>query len=155
MAKLPPLARTVAVGTTYYRKGDTPPLHHARKITGARNWEGGKTPDFDAASEPTDPATGVTNSSAANAQRTGLPGFREGTGTETGGEGAGTGDGTNTGTNTGAGTNTGTGTGDDAGDGDGADTTGNNPEAPATGDSAATRTTPRKVAPVKATTPAK
>ena len=144
MAKLPPLARTVAVGTVYYRAGDTPPLHHARKITNPRNWEGGKTPDFDAEPDPAEPETG-TSGDADDTERTGLDGLREDQGgAQTGGEGAGTGNEGDTGHGDG---------GPDApatGDGDGG------PEAPATGDTTApTRTAARKAAPVKVATSAK
>jgi hypothetical protein len=82
MAELPPLARTVGVGSTYYGAGDVPTLAHARKITNPKNWTGGKVPDFDAIAEAAGDDDvdagadkGVTNGSAANAQRSGLPGF--------------------------------------------------------------------------------
>lgn len=76
MDNLPKLAQTVAVGGTYYVAGDTPPLNHAKKITNPRNWRGGEVPDFDKyLVDDEDTADGVRNSSAANAQRTGLPGF--------------------------------------------------------------------------------
>lgn len=92
MAKLPKLARTVGVGGTYYVQGDTPPLHHAKKITNARNWEGGEVPNFDTYMvDDEDTAEGIRNSSAANAQRSGLPGFAADQ-TGTGSEGAGTGE---------------------------------------------------------------
>lgn len=77
MAKLPPLARTVAVGSTFYRAGDTPPLYHARKITNPKNWQGGKVPDFDGFEDGDHTAAGTSNGDAANARRTGLPGFGE------------------------------------------------------------------------------
>lgn len=82
MAKtLPPLARTVAVGSTYYAAGSIPPLAHARKITNKKNWEGGVVPDFENGGYEDGPETedsAVHNSSAVNAGRTGLPGFGPG-----------------------------------------------------------------------------
>jgi hypothetical protein len=152
---LPPLARSVLVGSTAYRIGDIPPLKHARKITNPRNWEGGETPDFDNGGyeDTVETVDGIGNSDAANAGRTGLPGFgadgvpknlvTDTTGDQhallkrTGGEGAGSGEG---------GTDDAGEGGDDEdgkGDGDGGDT--------GTGDTgqgeAATATTPGAGAP--------
>jgi hypothetical protein len=132
MAKLPPLARTVTVGGTWYKAGDTPPLYHAKLITNPRNWEGEKVPDFEKASEPKDPATGVTNSDAAVAAQTSLPGPNP---TQTGSEGTGTGEGDGTG----------------AGTADSEGTPSNDPAPPATGSGTSTTSAPTKSTPRKAT----
>lgn len=135
MAKtLPPIARSVLVGSTAYRAGDIPPLKHARKITNPKNWEGGKTPDFDQYEDGVETVDGIGNSDAANAGRTGLPGFSSDGSpkqlvtevdpqngqlvTRTGSEGAGTGETTGTTDDTG---------GDDTGGDDPDDTGGDDP----------------------------
>jgi hypothetical protein len=166
MAELPPLARTVAVGGVYYQAGDQPPLRHAKQITNPKNWTGNKVPDFDNVDEPDEPARGVGNSDAANAQRTGLPGFgaadpattesAAATGADAKGDTDGDGDGGDP-----------DGDGDKGGDGDGtgSEGTGSGDAAPlatgqtpttGTGDDAGTttpaRTTARKTAAAKATT---
>lgn len=123
MAKLPPLARSVMVGSTAYRAGDTPPLDHAAKITNPLNWEGGKVPNFDNGEDGDHTANGITNSDAANAQRTGLPGFgtdsqpRQIVRPDTDGEGAGSGDDDGQGAGDSQGQGDGQGDGEGAGDG--------------------------------------
>lgn len=130
MAKLPPLARTVAVGTTYYRKGDTPPLHHAVKITNPKNWEGGKVPNFEQPTHTQGPTAGATTEQHGVGDESGDGKEPETSDEETG---------------------TGAGTGPDAPDP--SPDTGDPDQAPAAGDDPGTAATPEpaKAAPRKAT----